>query len=123
MAVRVQVGLVLTRNPLILPKMDEFSQAYLDYKEQLETQRPFVESFYFKKGSVLETKWKQAQLLGKLAQPMEPKLQEFKPPQFDTDLKSLNRQLDKRLYLVTKDKEWALPSFELKDNEFLADVG
>ena len=120
-----RVGLLLTRNPSILPKLEPFTEAYMRYREgqTRDEARPFHHSFYYKKGTLPESKWLEAQKIEENAQPCEDALLKLEMGgKVETDLTSLNRQLDKKLYLAFKENgKWVLPSKELKD-DLLADV-
>ena len=58
-----RVGLLLTRNPCILPKLEPFTEQYMRYREgqTRDEARPFHSSFYYKKGTIAETRWLEAQ--------------------------------------------------------------
>ncbi|KAI8910286.1 hypothetical protein EDD86DRAFT_225710 [Gorgonomyces haynaldii] len=123
-----KVGLMLVRNPLVLPKLDQFTYDYLRYREhQLAAEaRPFTQSFYYRKGTVGESHFIKAQEQVKTgtAQPAEDTLVQLKTAPLESDkekdMHSLDRSLDKKLYLVVKEKEWVLPSGPVKEGEVLA---
>ncbi|KAG0225232.1 54S ribosomal protein L17 mitochondrial [Actinomortierella wolfii] len=60
---RIVAGVVLSRQPLILRDLTPFEQEYFQYQKDLERDHaaPFAAEFYFKKGSVAERRWKQAE--------------------------------------------------------------
>jgi large subunit ribosomal protein L46 len=59
----IQVGVVLLRKPMILPKLDAQSHAYFGYKHEIDQAlaKPFNSSFYYKKGSLSEKRFLDAQ--------------------------------------------------------------
>ncbi|KAL2917964.1 hypothetical protein HK105_202378 [Polyrhizophydium stewartii] len=124
----VAVGVLLKRNPVVLPELSEFQQAYRAYREAMERDeaRPFDSTFYFKKGSVAEQRWLAAQeaaaALGPdqhLVQPKEEELLKLRTAPRITaadaagDVKSLDRALARSLYLVVQHaagtQGWRLP--------------
>ncbi|KAF9975151.1 54S ribosomal protein L17 mitochondrial [Actinomortierella ambigua] len=60
---RIVAGAVVSRQPLILRDLTPFEQEYFQYQKDLERDNaaPFAAEFYFKKGSVAERRWKQAE--------------------------------------------------------------
>ena len=49
----------MSRTPLLVPKLNPFTQDYLEYRHlrQLETSKVFPEPFYFKPGSLQKSQW------------------------------------------------------------------
>jgi large subunit ribosomal protein L46 len=59
----IRVGLLLKRNPITVPRLNEFEGSYVEYKEGLDraTSRPFNSEFYFKKGTTQQLLWEKAE--------------------------------------------------------------
>jgi large subunit ribosomal protein L46 len=142
----VKVGLLLRRNPLILRELTEFERAYYKYREDKlrKEARHFDHEFYFKKGSVAEQRWLQAQkAVG--ADPLRPSptrshseelavaLAGLAERTTEADSKgdeaSLDRRLDCTLYLACEiadsksGSKWVLPDGSLQGEELLHEVG
>ncbi|KAI8929898.1 39S mitochondrial ribosomal protein L46-domain-containing protein [Entophlyctis helioformis] len=143
----VSVGILLKRSPVVLPELSEFQQAYYAYREDMERSeaRPFDHTFYFKKGSSTEKRWLDAQkaaaaavsgsgsaAASTVAQPLEDELAKLeKAPRLTAadakgDVKSLDRALQRTLYLVVKQKDaasagasWRFPQGSVLGNELL----
>ncbi|KAI8818519.1 uncharacterized protein EV422DRAFT_551194 [Fimicolochytrium jonesii] len=136
------VGILLKRNPIILRTLSEFEHAYLAYRDSLEhsESRPFDPSFYFKKGSTAEKRWVDAQEQQAetvtveegekipLVQPRdELSTDEIAPRRTKADevrdMKSLDRALERTLYLVVKRKDggWRFPAGKLEGQEVLSE--
>ncbi|KAJ3173602.1 54S ribosomal protein L17 mitochondrial [Geranomyces variabilis] len=136
------VGILLKRNPVILRQLTEFEHAYYAYRDSIQQgeARPFNPEFYFKKGSTAEQRWFAAQESAvektpsgtiQLVQPREEELSALETASRTTaadaagDMKSLDRALDRTLYLVVRRAsgprkgEWQLPSGQIKDDELL----
>eukprot|EP00842_Homolaphlyctis_polyrhiza_P006297 jgi/Hompol1/6669/HPOL_000126-RA len=114
----ISVGILLKRNPVVLPELSEFQKAYYAYRQEQEQQdaKPFDHTFYYKKGSIPEQRWLTAQSeaaslpnpgnIKVIAQPAEEELLKLKVAPRTTeadakgDLKSLDRALQRTLYLV-----------------------
>ncbi|TPX70821.1 hypothetical protein SpCBS45565_g01488 [Spizellomyces sp. 'palustris'] len=139
---KIRVGILLKRNPVILRKLTEFEHAYYTYRESLEQaeSRPFHREFYFKKGSTAEQRWLDAQdaaataaerLEGgrtPLVQPRDEELAGLETAERVTeadkggDVKSLDRALERTLYLVVKKADngsWEFPAGPLEGEEVL----
>lgn len=143
---KTHVGILLKRDPVILRSLSEFEHAYYQYREALEQaeSRPFSHEFYFKKGSTAEQRWQAAQEAAAaaaerlengqppLVQPRDEELSGLKRAERITevdkkgDVRSLDRALDRTLYLVVKRPEnegsWELPAGALEDEEMLHEV-
>ncbi|KAI8917074.1 39S mitochondrial ribosomal protein L46-domain-containing protein [Powellomyces hirtus] len=138
------VGILLKRDPIILRQLTEFEHAYYAYRDSIEQgeSRPFNPEFYFKKGSTAEQRWLAAQESatektpsGKLriVQPRDEEVGSLDAANRATeadakkDMKSLDRALDRTLYLVVKRAAgpmkgtWQLPSGALEADEVLHD--
>jgi hypothetical protein len=138
----LKVGLLVKRNPVILKELTPFEDAYYRYKEDYERglSKPFNHSFYFKKGSLAEQKWLNAQkVVG--SHPSSPSPTRMHDDELSTvlknlsertteedingDITSLNRKLQEPLYLVIKtpnSKFWVLPNGDIKTDELLHEV-
>ncbi|KAJ3163451.1 54S ribosomal protein L17 mitochondrial [Geranomyces michiganensis] len=136
------VGILLKRNPVILRPLTDFEHAYYAYRDSLQQgeARPFDPEFYFKKGSTAEQRWFAAQETAvektpqgtvRLVQPREEELATLETASRTTaadearDMKSLDRALDRTLYLVVRRAagprkgEWQLPSGQMQGDELL----
>ncbi|KAI8373078.1 39S mitochondrial ribosomal protein L46-domain-containing protein, partial [Radiomyces spectabilis] len=150
---RICASVILSRAPQITRDSTPFEKAYFDYKEKLERQNApqFPTEFYFKKGSVAERRWKEEvaareAAMADLSLSMTEAVQETQQrlEKEDTtaasnkvekasreteadrknDLKSLDRVLQRTLYLVVKNPKesqhpWQFPQGDLETNEYL----
>jgi large subunit ribosomal protein L46 len=121
----VKVGLLLTRNPIILPALSPLTTVYLAYKDSksLDAARPFLKEFYYKKGTTAAAQFDALQSKKEIV--VQPKLKEFVvAPTFKTDdFNSLDRQMDKHVYLCLKsDGNWTLPAGQVSSTELLLDA-
>ena len=127
-----RVGIILRRRPQILPKLDAFTSAYISYKSQLQQNdaRPFPQEFYYKKGSLAEKRFLDAQSIdeGEVIQAIEPELLEFmsQPSEIKVqgnELQSLDRLLDQNLYLMVRNGSgYEFPVGSIKEKEYLHDA-
>ncbi|KAJ3316611.1 54S ribosomal protein L17 mitochondrial [Boothiomyces sp. JEL0866] len=121
----ISVGVLLKRKPIIMRELDEFEQAYYAFKESeiKKEARPFNHSFYFKKGTLNETRWLQVQKDG-LTQAAERDLVELvtapKVHPEEGNYKSLDRRLSENIYLCVKNKDKVeLPKGKILEDELL----
>lgn len=111
---------------MILPKLPEITKAYLSFKEECmaEVARPFIKDFYFRKGTIPEKEWDEAQKIAPLAQPMQVSHQ-LAPLVKTEEFESLDRKMDSNLYLClknSKDGKWELPHGKVNSTELLLDA-
>lgn len=151
----IQASVVLSRAPQITRDATPFEKAYFDYREKLERQESLTTptDFYFKKGSVAERRWKHEeearqeamksdQSLNKALQDSQvswekeneglsvstkfEKLERYTEADRKDDKKSLDRALQKTLYLVVKPSSveniWQFPQGPLDTTEYLHEV-
>ncbi|RUS32360.1 39S mitochondrial ribosomal protein L46-domain-containing protein [Jimgerdemannia flammicorona] len=150
---RIVAGVVLIRDPQIIRDPTPFERAYFAYQEKLARAAalPFPVGFYFKKGSVAERRWKEEEAArnqamrsplsiqdavreaAELAQTDEERVQqqETKIEYADRiteadrvgDMKSLDRALQRSLYLVVKKPReqhaWQFPQGGVGTGELL----
>lgn len=142
----INVSLLLSRQPVILREQHPFETSYFHYNSQLSHRlaQPFSKDFYFRKGSAAETRFdreeeERAQMLaagasGKKSAPSaaKPAAQEAQSRDPDAalyatterrtkadesrDTSSLERALDRSLFLVLKEQstgQWRLPQKRL----------
>ncbi|KAJ1962078.1 hypothetical protein GGI12_002861 [Dipsacomyces acuminosporus] len=147
----LRAGVLLQRDPVVLQQAKGFEAASDEYFQWLEylSAEAFPRGFYVKKGSSAEAKWLEMEedRAGKwyfdpAAKP-KAKVQkkeaageegtgsdgskriELHPRETEADVKgdvkSLERKLDRTLYLLVKDKagSWALPQGEIEGEELL----
>ncbi|KAI8579059.1 hypothetical protein K450DRAFT_243658 [Umbelopsis ramanniana AG] len=152
---RIASGIVLSRTPQITRDSTPFEKAYFDYSEKLERQSaiPLPADFYFKKGSLAERRWKEdeAARMKAMADPKLSLSEAVKETQvkqedadvttqmnkFETgsrlseadkknDIKSLNRALQRTLYLIVKKPRdqhaWQFPQGAVEEGEYLHDA-
>ena len=139
---KIHVGLLLKRNPVILRDLTPFETSYYSYRHNLQQNeaRPFNPKFYIKKGTAAEPRWRAAQEAARKEaeetgapylpkQPREEELKDVKLAERETeadrtnDVKSLNRALQRTLYLVVKGKSgWEFPASPLAGEELLHEV-
>lgn len=144
-------SLILSRLPTILREPSAFETAYFNYNQRLAEalQQPFARDFYFKKGSAIEAKFNEEQAklsLGftDIEKPVKKTTQktpessnqstaaegvtEVQPLPRTTeadeqeDEKSLNRKLDRTLYLMVKSSDtapWSFPATVLDKGDTL----
>ncbi|KAI8900763.1 hypothetical protein BC833DRAFT_580428 [Globomyces pollinis-pini] len=128
----IHVGILLTRKPMILKQLSEFSTSYLQFKQsqKLDEARPFESEFYFKRGTTAESRWLNVQKLNTnkhvpVLQPAEIDLvhldKKVSQLQFEDHPQSLNRKMDLDLYLCIKNHEgdWIFPSSHVLQSELL----
>ncbi|KAI9088327.1 39S mitochondrial ribosomal protein L46-domain-containing protein [Phlyctochytrium arcticum] len=133
----VHVGILLKRSPVILRTLTPFESAYYAYRESLELSEAssFKLEFYFKKGSTAEQRWFAAQEaadeeIKKLGVPVQPRDEELSHIELagreteadrSGDKKSLERMLERTVYLVVKrpSGEWEFPAGPLEEAEVL----
>ncbi|KAI8340811.1 39S mitochondrial ribosomal protein L46-domain-containing protein [Chlamydoabsidia padenii] len=133
---RIAASVILTRGPQITRDATPFEQAYFDYKEKLERQDAavFPQDFYFKKGSVAERRWKEdvqardtamkdsSVSLSKVVEHQDNTTTQARITQADkdSDIKKLDRALQRHLYLIVKQhNQWQFPQSDLQANEYL----
>lgn len=150
---RILASVILSRSPQITRDATPFERAYFDYKEKLERQQAsrFPTEFYFKKGSLAERRWKEEEAARQAAMNdpnqslTEAVLKTQASFQDETsarsnlvqasrvtdadknnDLKSLDRALQRTLYLVVRQSEggdrWIFPQGQLESSEYLHEV-
>ncbi|KAG0165843.1 54S ribosomal protein L17 mitochondrial [Apophysomyces sp. BC1034] len=151
---RICASVILSRAPQITRDSTAFEQAYFDYKEKLDRQSAaaFPTDFYFKKGSVAERRWKEEEAARQAAMKdfsksltevtaetherlkgdktiattmnvVEKASRETEADQ-KKDVKSLDRSLQRTLYLVLHkpndaQNPWQFPQGQLESNEYL----
>ncbi|KAF7732057.1 54S ribosomal protein L17 mitochondrial [Apophysomyces ossiformis] len=151
---RICASVILSRAPQITRDSTPFEQAYFDYKEKLERQSAasFPTDFYFKKGSVAERRWKEEEAARQaamkdfsksLSEATAETLERVKEDQAiaatmnivekasrvteadrKNDIKSLDRSLQRTLYLIVHkpsdaQNPWQFPQGQLESNEYL----
>ncbi|KAI7864241.1 39S mitochondrial ribosomal protein L46-domain-containing protein [Spinellus fusiger] len=149
---RVMVSVILSRPPQITRDSTSFEKAYFDYKEKLErgASTTFPTEFYFKKGSIAERRWKEEEAERIKAMPdtsrslsdalvsaqqtlakdetMSGTISKVNTLPRDTeadkvdDKKSLDRALQRTLYLVVRTGEtpaWVFPEGQVDTTEYL----
>lgn len=135
---RIFASVILSRAPQITRDSTPFERAYFDYKEKLERQQAssFPTEFYFKKGSLAERRWKDEENARRAAMTTDLPLSDVPKEEDPTtkadkaartteadqtkNVKSLDRALQRTLYLVLKDKEgWRFPQGQLDKQEYL----
>ncbi|KAJ3332507.1 hypothetical protein HDU76_014008 [Blyttiomyces sp. JEL0837] len=136
---KISVGLLVKRNPVVLRDFSQFESFYYKYREDIdrEVARNFQHDFYFKKGSLAEQRWLKAQSDAG-SEPSRPhptrahdedllsaiKALASRKSKADVegDVKSLDRDLQRSLYLLVQSKKldsWILPAGEIEDKELL----
>ncbi|KAI8848718.1 hypothetical protein BC829DRAFT_362341 [Chytridium lagenaria] len=133
----IEIGLVVKRNPVVLRPLSNFEREYLRYKENNERlqAKDFNYEFYFKRGSVAEQRWMESQKSAgadfKHPAPVRNHDEEFTSilessrknltSDKDGNLESLDRKLDRSLYLLVRDgkNQWKFPSGQLNPEELL----
>lgn len=150
----ILASVILSRAPQITRDSTPFEKAYFDYREKLERQQAasFPTEFYFKKGSLAEKRWKEEEAARRAAMSdpatslteavaeIKAAAQEADAAQGlksaierasrvtvadqQNDTKSLDRALQRTLYLVvkTKDGRWQFPQGQLDASEYLHEV-
>ncbi|CAG8630073.1 9952_t:CDS:2 [Acaulospora morrowiae] len=144
---RIVAGIVLTRSPVILRDPHPFEREYYLYQQRLEQihAAPFPIDFYFKKGSVAEKRWKEKRERERIEtlssfgiRQIELKQENadeetgdedvtiasrITPADVNNDHKSLDRALQRTLYLIVKkprDKHsWQFPQGGVEKPETL----
>ncbi|CAG8517837.1 609_t:CDS:2 [Funneliformis caledonium] len=153
---RIVSGIVLTRSPQILRDLHPFEKEYYMYQQKLEQvlSPPFPVDFYFKKGSIAETKWKARDEQNKknalaifssfkdnktnsednkekesIFKGYDVEEEEIKiasritQADLSNDLKSLDRALQRTLYLIVKkpraEHDWQFPQGGVNQKETL----
>ncbi|KAI9485840.1 MAG: 39S mitochondrial ribosomal protein L46-domain-containing protein [Benjaminiella poitrasii] len=151
---RIQASVILTRTPQIIRDATPFEKAYFDYREKLERQESTSTptEFYFKKGSVAERRWKNEEEARRkamddpstsLTEALEQSqanwekenenlastnkaelLDRVTKADRENDTKSLDRALQRTLYLVVKNSNdpanpWQFPEGPVDASEYL----
>lgn len=135
---RVLAATVLLRSPIVTEEQTPFEKAYYAYQRQLSERlaAPFPVDFYFKKGSLAEKKWIENEMnrakMSSFSDDIDPEIRKEKsrlalPRETEADrkkdLRSLERKLDKTLYLLVKkpreDHCWQFPQGVVKDDDVL----
>ncbi|KAG5439927.1 hypothetical protein PCANB_000209 [Pneumocystis canis] len=135
---RILAATVLLRSPIITAEQTPFEKAYYAYQRQLSERlaAPFPVDFYFKKGSLAEKKWLENEMnrtkMNSSFDDIDPKIREKKtrialPRETEADRKgdlhSLERKLDKTLYLLVKKPRnehcWQFPQGAVMENDVL----
>ncbi|KAG8987467.1 54S ribosomal protein L17 mitochondrial [Tulasnella sp. JGI-2019a] len=124
---RLSTSIILNRSPLLTPKPDSFVSSYNAYQYKLSRalSTPFPQHFYFNKGSTLQQRFHNEEIdrdhksfgagFGKGARLRLPPESYDKPLPRESeadrtgDVKSLDRNGDRNLYLVVKNGAWKLP--------------
>jgi hypothetical protein len=122
----IKAGIIVKRIPQITKNLDKLSHSYylLKNAQQEDGSRPFETEFYFKKGSLGESKWN-LENSGKVGSQVKQPLEELKLVTDRSDLEksdqSLDRKLEKDLFLVQQFENscWEFPSQQLLKEEFL----
>ncbi|KAI8346901.1 39S mitochondrial ribosomal protein L46-domain-containing protein [Choanephora cucurbitarum] len=150
---RIQASIILSRAPQITRDATPFEKAYFDYREKFERQEATATptEFYFKKGSVAERRWKNEEEARQkamtntaenltdsvkesqatwekeneslVATNKVEKLSRETEADRKNDTKSLDRSLQKTLYLVVKKNDeanpWQFPQGPVDSSEYL----
>ncbi|KAI7902426.1 39S mitochondrial ribosomal protein L46-domain-containing protein [Cokeromyces recurvatus] len=151
---RIQASVILSRTPQITRDATPFEKAYFDYREKLERQESTTTptEFYFKKGSVAERRWKndeearekvmndptksmteaveesrikwESENENLVAANKVEKLGRVTKADLENDTKSLDRALQRTLYLVVKNTNdplnpWQFPQGPVDTSEYL----
>ena len=124
----IWTGLLLKRAPIVTRTLNPLEHAYLADKafQQTLDATPFAPEFYLKKGTPAEQTWAETQdasapIAKQVIEPIE-SLSRTTEADSKNDLTSLNRALERTLFLIVKDpaaKEWRLPRGALKEDEVL----
>ena len=124
----IWTGLLFKRAPIVTRTLSPLEHAYLADKafQQTLDATPFASEFYFKKGTPAEQSWAAAQdksipIAKQVIEPVE-SLPRSTEADALNDLTSLNRALERTLFLIVKDpssKEWRLPRGAMKEDEVL----
>jgi large subunit ribosomal protein L46 len=124
----LKAAILVKRIPQITRNLDKLSHAYYSLRniQDADVARPFEKSFYFKKGSIQELNWdalNQEKKGSEIKLPSE-EIPEILNDRSGTDSKnSINRKLDKNLYLVIKDQnQIKFPEIKVEQEEFLHDT-
>ncbi|KAG5513572.1 hypothetical protein PMAC_001004 [Pneumocystis sp. 'macacae'] len=114
---RILAATVLLRSPIISAEQTPFEKAYYAYQRQLSERlaAPFPVDFYFKKGSLAEKKWHESEMkrakTSSFSDDIYDEAREEKrrialpretEADFKGDMRSLERKLDRTLYLLVK---------------------
>lgn len=122
-----KVGILLCRNPLVLPRLPESTRSYL-LSRQADSNaqaRLFDASFYYKKGTLAEQEWRDAQELATegYAQPAELELRNLTTKHVDGQpLDAIARKRSSKVYLVVKNTDWRLAEFPVENEQILSDA-
>ncbi|KAG2223081.1 hypothetical protein INT45_008929 [Circinella minor] len=151
---RILASVILSRAPQITRDSTSFEKAYFDYKEKIERQNAttFPTEFYFKKGSLAERRWKEEEAarrdamsnsqtsLTEAAAKTQAQLEQndtaaasmnkvekasrLTEADIKKDVKSLDRALQRTLYLVVHKPEdtqhpWQFPQGQIDSAEYL----
>ncbi|RKP14956.1 NUDIX hydrolase domain-like protein [Piptocephalis cylindrospora] len=134
-----KAGIVLTRPPIILPEPNRFAKLYYAHRQGQadDMAAPFPVDFYFKKGSIAEKAWMEKEAAaGKtkggrdLEATIAPitevggvTLEPRENNKRNGDVRSLERHLDRTLYLIVKkprtEHAWAMPQGLVEGEEQL----
>ncbi|KXS17087.1 hypothetical protein M427DRAFT_54743 [Gonapodya prolifera JEL478] len=123
----VKVGVILKRDPIVLPRLSPFEEAYFRYKDTAAdaTAEALPTAFYFKQGSIAEQEFRERGTRGKGPSAAEGNLDsgEVTRTAEEGNLKSWNRALDRTLYLVVKkprqDHAWQFVQGGVESDELL----
>jgi large subunit ribosomal protein L46 len=114
---------ILNRSPVITRTPTPFERAYYAYQQRIARalHNPFPHEFYFKPGAPLEQRFRRAGEEDEALASRWTKADEAK------DVRSLDRQGQRNLYLVLLKKEggketWTFPSGDVKPDELLHEV-
>ncbi|KAI8083408.1 39S mitochondrial ribosomal protein L46-domain-containing protein [Gilbertella persicaria] len=150
---RIQASVILSRAPQITRDATPFEKAYFDYREKLEREESAATptEFYFKKGSVAERRWKdeekaRQEVMANTTESLTDAVKESQatwekenaslvattrieqqPRETEADrkndTKSLERSLQKTLYLIVKKNDqvnpWQFPQGPVDNAEYL----
>lgn len=143
---KTSVGILLCRSPIITRELSEFEKAFYAYQRHLKSRlaSPFPLDFYFTKGSLAAKRWQagehsrsndthlKEEITGEERELQEEEdiasqvaMSRTTQADKDHDTKSLNRALDRTLYLLLrKDRDeyaWQFPQGAMGLNETLTD--
>lgn len=122
---KLNAAVVLTRAPLLTPRLHPFEEAFKAYNHELQSRLAgeFPIDFYFKKGSVGEQKWLEE---GYIAPTLAPRKEWIE----DEQIQSIDRFPDRSLYLLlggnantaTEQQQqqqdgWRFPQGQVDDSE------
>lgn len=126
---KIRVATILSRLPLVTPPESEFNSQYYAHVQATTSYIPIQTDFYFKKGSLALrrylSKTDPALLTDEERREMEIEetVEKAARNTKTTDIKSLERELYNRLYLIVKNEQgWCLPGGDVAESELLHQV-